>query len=295
MIELRRYSAFQRKILLAVLLASLSILISAPLHARSVQRIEQVVENGPASIHVLVEGRGDDVVLIPSLGRGAEDFDTLAGQLVKAGYRAIRPQPRGIGLSSGPMEHLTLHDWADDVAAVIRALGGGPVTLVGHALGNRLARVLATDHPALVKQIVLIGAGGHKPIPAEAGLALLRCFDESLSPSERLAAVKQAFFAEGNDPSPWEYGWHKPTMEAQRAANHATPAEEWWAGGGRVPLLVLQAEQDAIALPGNAADLIQEFAGRVTLAKIPNAGHAMLPEQPELVGKTIIRFLAEHK
>ena len=53
------------------------------------------------------------------VGRGAEDFADLSRRLAAAGYRALRPQPRGIGASGGPMEDITLHDYADDVSAVI--------------------------------------------------------------------------------------------------------------------------------------------------------------------------------
>ena len=52
-------------------------------------------------IEVLSQGDGPPVVLLPSLGRGAEDFDPIAERLADAGYRVLRPQPRGIGRSEG--------------------------------------------------------------------------------------------------------------------------------------------------------------------------------------------------
>lgn len=62
---------------------------------------ELMVKEDQRSIHVEVLGEGLPVVLIPSLGRGAQDFDDLKMRLVDAGYQVILPQPRGIGQSSG--------------------------------------------------------------------------------------------------------------------------------------------------------------------------------------------------
>src|SRR5262245_5861917 len=83
----------------------------------SIERI--LVEHEAVRIEVLAHGSGPLVVMIPSLGRPAGDFDDLSGHLAAAGYRALRPQPRGIGASSGPMSGITLHDYARDVAATI--------------------------------------------------------------------------------------------------------------------------------------------------------------------------------
>jgi pimeloyl-ACP methyl ester carboxylesterase len=190
-----------------------------------------LVRNGAASLEVILRGRGATVVMLPSLGRSVRDFDVLSERLVANGFRVVMPEPRGIGQSVGPTDKLTLHDLANDIAAIIVALGNKPVTLVGHAFGNRLARVLATDHPRLVKGVVLIAAGGLQPLRSEIRLALESCFDEQLPRDQRLAAIKLAFFADGNDPRVWETGWYKNVSKYQAAANAATPVKDWWAGG----------------------------------------------------------------
>ena len=48
-----------------------------------------------------IEGTGPIVLMIPSLGRGASDFDDLSRRLVAAGFTSVRPDPRGIGRSTG--------------------------------------------------------------------------------------------------------------------------------------------------------------------------------------------------
>ena len=67
-------------------------------------------------VEFLVEGTGPAILMIPSLGRGASDFDDLSHRLVAAGFTTVRPEPRGIGKSAGTMTHLSLHDLAADNA-----------------------------------------------------------------------------------------------------------------------------------------------------------------------------------
>jgi pimeloyl-ACP methyl ester carboxylesterase len=253
---------------------------------------QTVVQVGPVPIHVTLCGEGDTVVLLPAGGRGVEDYAHLSQRLARAGYRAVLPQPRGIDGHTGPLAGLTLHDLGADIAAVITAVGGAPVTIVGHAFGNRIARVVATDHPTLVKQVILLAAGGMVPIPPETQHAMRRAFDPRLGREERLAALRRAYFALGNDPTPWEHGWHRAARLAQQAANEVTPVQDWWAAG-TVPMLVLQGAEDVGAPPANAQLLAQAYSDRVTVVEILGAGHAMLPEQPERIADEILRYLGK--
>ena len=87
------------------------------------------------------------MVLLPSLGRGQEDFDGIAPLLVAAGLRLIRPEPRGIGRSDPLRPGSTLHDMAADVVAAMQALGIGPALVAGHAAGNWVARIITHTRP----------------------------------------------------------------------------------------------------------------------------------------------------
>src|ERR1700686_4158529 len=98
------------------------------------------IASGPARLRSRIAGTGKPLVLLPGLGRPAEDLDPLAHRLVAAGYRVVQPDPRGCGGSVGPLEALTLHDLAGDVAAVIEQPAVGKAVIIGHAFGNRIAR-----------------------------------------------------------------------------------------------------------------------------------------------------------
>jgi pimeloyl-ACP methyl ester carboxylesterase len=249
-----------------------------------------LIDTGTARIEVHAGGAGPLVVLLPSLGRGAADFANLAGALIERDYRVLCPEPRGIGRSIGPMDGNTLHNLAADIAVLIRAEGGGPAVAAGHAFGQKVARTLAADHPELVKAVIMLAGAGRAPIPEHVRLAILVCGDHTKSDAERIEALNTAFFAPGNDPTVWLQGWYPDTKAMELAAEKATPLDEF-IGAGHAPILDVQAEDDTVVPPAARQDLKNELGDRVTIAVVPRAGHALLPEQPAAVASIVDAYL----
>ena len=289
---LDRQRRWQRYIAAALVAASMMI-VTIPVRAEPEWKIAFYDD---IRIEVAVEGHGPLIVMLPSRGRGAEDFDDVAGELVKAGFRVLRPQPRGAALSLGPMQNLTLHDLARDVAAVIRIAGdGGPAIIVGHAFGSWVARMTAIDHPELVRGVVMAAAAA-KAYPAgfagakELSEAVRKSGDFTLPTSERLRYLRVAFFAPNSDARTWLQGWHPAADVIQLAAGRATQQSEWWSGG-TVPLLDLQGELDPFKPRAMSNEMRDEFGERVSVVVIPNASHALMPEQPDAVAAAILAWI----
>jgi pimeloyl-ACP methyl ester carboxylesterase len=250
----------------------------------------ELIKYDGVQIEVLLRGRGPLIVMLPSGGRGAEDFDAVAAGLAAEGFRVACPQPRGIGASTGPMNGISLHDLAIDVAAVIRHESGAPAVVVGHAYGNWVARMTAADYPELVRGTV-IAAAGIKDYPKDIADAVVRCAQPNLPEHERLASLRIAFFATGNDPSVWLGGWYPEVMRAQHQASLATSPDEYWKAG-KAPLLDLPAADDPFRPPASREDIQRELgADRVTVVVIPNASHSLMPEQPAATAKAIAEWV----
>jgi len=254
------------------------------------QVTRSVTARGDVQIEVLSQGAGPLVVLLPSLGRGAEDFDAVAARVAVAGFRVVRPQPRGIGASRGPLSGIDLHDYANDVAAVVEHAADGPAFVVGHAFGNRVARLLATVRPELVRAVALVAANvGRDPSPPKVREAIKASADLALPEDQRLAALQFAFFAPGNDARAWLAGWHPDVLAAERIAGDKTPREEDYAAG-HAPVLYLQPDHDPLAGVENAQEYRRALGDRVTVVVIPHAGHAVVTEQPGRVANELIRY-----
>lgn len=268
-------------------------------HIRVNRTLEQhfMVDRGAVHIEVIAQGLGPVLVILPSLGRGAEDYNVVATLLAEDNFRVLRPQPRGIGRSTGPMTGQTLHDLAADIAAVIEHEHSGPAIVVGHAYGHFVARTLATDRPGLVRGVVLAAASPGKvpkgvnepPVKPEIRQAIKEAGDLSLPEAERLRALQLAFFAPNHDAHVWLTGWHPETEKMENEASAATPVDQWFAAG-TAPILDLQAQDDAVAQPKFRGVLKAALDDRVTVVVIPDAGHALAPEQPEAMANAIAAF-----
>jgi pimeloyl-ACP methyl ester carboxylesterase len=278
---------------IALFAAALSILPVTAL--AQADRKREVFAYGDVRIDLIAEGSGPLVVLLPSRGRDSEDFDTVAAGIARAGFRVLRPQPRGAGKSAGPMKGLTLHDFARDVASAIRHESGRPAVIAGHAFGNWVARMTAVDYPELVRGVVIIAAAA-KAYPAgfegakELSAAVRKAGDPNLPAEERLTYLRMAFFAPGNEASVWLSGWHPEVDEAQFEAGRATKQSEWWSGG-KAPLLDLQGELDPFKPRSMRNEIPEEVGPRASVIVIPNASHALVPEQPVAVVDAIVGWM----
>jgi len=68
-----------------------------------------------------------------------------------------------------------------------------------------------------------------------------------------------------------------------------------WEAAGGVPMLVVQPTKDRIAPKEETADVLKaRFPDQVEVVVVENAGHALLPEQPEAIAEAILAFLAKH-
>ncbi len=238
-------------------------------------------------------GEGQPLIMFASAGREASDFNELAQALADAGYKSILVEAPGIGGAKAGKAAPTLFDLAQDVAPIIEQQDQGAIVL-GHAFGNRLARTVATVYPGEVEGVILIAAGGKRAIDKRAMNALLASFDPALALEDRREQIRYGFFADGHViPDYWLRGWHGQTAIMQGEATARTRSETWWAGG-KGPMLVIAGMHDTIAPPQDTVDLLEaDFPARVTAIRIEEAGHALLPEQPDLISEAVIAWLGE--
>jgi pimeloyl-ACP methyl ester carboxylesterase len=252
-------------------------------------RTRDVVHRDNVTIEVIAEGTGPLIILLPSLGRDSEEFDPVAERLAASGFRVLRPQPRGYGRSTGPMENITLHDLARDVAAVIQHENAGPAILAGHAFGHFVSKMTAVDFPDLVRAVILIGAAQKTPNP-EVQKSVAIATDPTQPEAERLKQLKLVFFAPGNDPRMWLTGFHANVRAAEIVARDATPQKEYWSAG-TAPILDIQGSNDPYRPRSSSDELVSEFgAKRVRVVVIPHTAHAVIVEQPRAVADAIVKY-----
>jgi pimeloyl-ACP methyl ester carboxylesterase len=257
----------------------------------------RIVDLADAKIEIFSQGKGDVVVLLPGGSLSVNYLANLARSLDTSGYRAVRINPRGAGASTGTAQGVTLHTLADDVAGVIKQLDAGPVWVAGHAFGNRVARMLASDHPELVKGVILLAAGGKVAPTPDAQKALASIFDSRTSDADYLDAMQYMVGDPADKALAGEALKQSRAPNAgpiQHAAGMSAKLTDWWAPAGQVPFLILQGANDQAAPPENGQMLKADLGDRATLVNIPRAGHLMVVTKPDVVSKEIVKFIRQH-
>ena len=253
------------------------------------QRTRELVRHDNVTIEVISEGRGPLIVLLPSLGRDSEEFNPWAEKIAAGGFRVLRPRPRGFGKSAGPMEKLTLHDFARDIATVVEHENAGPAIVAGHAYGHFVAKMTATDFPKDVRAVALVAAA-QKNIDPQVRKWLAIATDPKQPESERIVYLQKVFFAPGHDPRLWLTGFDPAVQKSQEVARDATPQAEYWKAG-TAPLLDVQAEFDPYRPRATTDELVKEFgAARVKVVVVRNVSHALPVEDPTAAANAIVTY-----
>jgi len=248
-----------------------------------------------ATLECTLYGSGPPVVLLANAGCSTGYFDDLARVLAAGGLQAICVNMRGTGESRGSLDGITVHDLAADVAGVLEAVDCGPAHLVGHAFGNRVARCLAADRPALVRSVTLLAAGGLIAPATPLGASFRNATEVKMNGSDCVTVLGARWLSPASDPKILAQVECWPAVFiAHLATSRNVPLEYWWSAG-TAPLLVIQGLDDEAAPPGNGHALRKQSGERVRVVDLPHAGHFLLLEQPEAVARVVSEFLGRQR
>ncbi|HET9625995.1 MAG TPA: alpha/beta fold hydrolase [Kofleriaceae bacterium] len=108
-----------------------------------------------ASLYFEVRGAGPVLLMIPGGPADAGVFEGVASRLADR-YRVVAVDPRGNSRSvlDGPAVDQDLAVHADDMAAVLAAVGGGPALVLGSSGGAQIGLALAARHPGKLRGLV---------------------------------------------------------------------------------------------------------------------------------------------
>jgi pimeloyl-ACP methyl ester carboxylesterase len=168
-------------------------------------------------------------VLLANAGCSTGYFDDLARVLAAGGLQTISINMRGTGESRGSLEGISLHDLAVDVAEVLEAMDCGPAHLVGHAFGNRVARCLAADRPAVVRSVTLLAAGGLIGPATPLGTGFRNATEVKMNGSDCVTVLGARWLSPASDPKILAQVECWPAVHlAHLATSRGVALEDWW-------------------------------------------------------------------
>ena len=138
--------------------------LAAPAHALAPRAAPgKLVEVNGITMHYEELGAGEPLLLLHGFGMcGRGDWNSIATELAKT-YRVILPDLRGHGWSTNPSGKFTMRQSAEDIRALLDALGLRKVRAMGISAGGMTLLHLATKYPDRLDKMVVIGATTYFP------------------------------------------------------------------------------------------------------------------------------------
>ncbi|MGW4470887.1 alpha/beta fold hydrolase [Nonomuraea sp. NPDC004354] len=110
---------------------------------------------GDLRMHYLIEGEGPLLMLLHGWPQNSHCWRHLIAPLAEH-FTVVAPDLRGYGLTDKPRTGFDKRTMAADVRELARQLGYERVSLVGHDRGGRVAHRYALDHPDEVERLVVM-------------------------------------------------------------------------------------------------------------------------------------------
>jgi len=258
------------------------------------------VEVGDARIHYQVSGpkRGEPIVLIMGLGWDMSGWEAMLPYL--EGYRVLRLDNRGAGLSDAPDKPYSIPRMSRDTVTVMDAAGMRSAHVYGASLGSMIAQEIALGHRQRVRSLILgCPSPGVISVPGSPGIIRLMLTRSQYTPEEAFRRAAPYLFHRALRQSP-------DLIEEALRRRLAMPinpvgfrrqlqATMRWSSLARLPRLRLP----TLVLHGDHDRLIPDINGRLIARLIPGAqfhsikgaGHVYSTDAPGEAASVVIGFL----
>lgn len=250
--------------------------------------------------HFEMKGEGAPVVLVSGLG-GTGAYWGPQIEALSRQYQVITYDQRGAGGSDHPDMAYSIEMLADDLEALISALGVERPALIGHSTGGAIGQILAARGPDLLRGMVQYASWSRSDVHFNWVFRLRRALLAGapieeyvhgsalfLYPPEHVqkggAALSERLLGSvGTFPD--------PAIIMRRI--DAIMAHDAMAvlGRIRIPTLVVCANDD-ILTPPYQARILAEAIPEAELRVLPEGGHSLSETQPEIFNRIVLDFLA---
>lgn len=238
-------------------------------------------------------GNKPPVILLHGLMTNGLCWTHLA-RVLETTHDVIMPDSRGHGLSEVPLYGYRYEDLANDVTALITALGLSQPFLLGHSMGGMTAAVAAHRNPGLLRGLILADPSFISP-------ELQRSVRDS-DVADQHRKIRQWTLEEViADAQVRHPGRSRETIELFAQARLQTsmaafdvltppsPDFRQLVQSFDLPTLLLAGDKGIVSAA--VASELQELNQKVQFVQVPNAGHSLHIDQPSIFATTVQQFL----
>jgi pimeloyl-ACP methyl ester carboxylesterase len=295
---------FHHLIIRLGILVSCMVPITPSLHADELGE-DGFVDSDGVKLHYVSSGKGPLVVLMHGFPDFCYTWRDQMPALAKY-FQVVALDLRGYNKSDQPkgVENYAMDKLIGDVAAVLKHFKQDKATIVGHDWGGAIAWAFAMRHPEKTERLIVLNLPHPKAIARE-----LANNPEQRKKSQYARDFQKPDAAKMVQPGMLTFWVKEPEakkkyVEAlQRSSTEgmlnyykANYPEEPYKDDAdfppvKCPVLMIHGLQDPYILAGALNDNWKWVEKEFTLVTIPKAGHFVHRDAPEMVARTMVRWL----
>lgn len=276
--------------------------------------VVQAIEVAPEQVLTVISaGSGDPVVLLPGLSGCAYGYRKIVSPLQDSGFQTVIIEPLGIGSSSRPEKaDYTMTAQADRVAAVMDSLEIFDAIIVGHGVSASIVLRLAYRRPDLVRAVISVEGGPNESTATPTMERSLKFASvvAKLGGGRLLRARFKSNLEEASGDRSWidrrTVGRYLKNIDgdlnvfisAMRAMARSTETESLRDNLVNIscPVLLLAGQAPhSGSVTDDEIDILREGLSRFSFQPVPDAGHFIFEEQPEVVIAAIKSLQGEER
>jgi pimeloyl-ACP methyl ester carboxylesterase len=277
------------------------------------------VHVGDIDVAYKMFGKGDPIILFNGASDSMDAWDPSFLTGLSSNHTVITFDSRGIANTTTGTKPYTMQQLANDAAGLLDALKIPNADVMGYSLGSYIAQAFTTSYPEKVNNLILVAAtcGGRDGIlpPPEfmkmQNEVLNKSVNNILTTADEMKQLAAASLGSGwiklhpeslDIPENMTLLQSKPGLTPETMNNQYNVALVWvaknWSGAcdelAKIakPTLVITGTDDNYLVPhGNSLVIASKVPG-AWLVQIKDAGHAVMTQYPEEIGKIMNTFLS---
>ena len=275
------------------------------------------VHVGDIDIAYKTFGKGDPILLHNGASDGMNAWDPSFLRSLSSNHTVIVFDSRGIGNTTTGSKPYTMQQLANDSAGLLDALKIQKANVFGYSLGTFVAQQLTVSHPEKVNRIIIVAGscGGKDGIPKPPEFIKLQSEIVNKSQNnipvskEEMKSLVSASLGSGwirlhpeslkniPDLQQAKPGLSPDALNNQKNVGFAWEATNWNGACDELakiakPTLVIAGTDDNLYMPHANALVIAGKIPGAWLVQIKDAGHAVMDQYPDKIGKILQTFLS---
>jgi pimeloyl-ACP methyl ester carboxylesterase len=277
------------------------------------------VHVGDIDIAYKTFGKGEPILLFNGASDTMDAWDPSFLTTISSNHTVIVFDQRGLGNTTAGSKPYTIQILANDAAGLLDTLKIPKADVMGYSLGSFIAQQFTVSYPDKVNRLILVAAtcGGKDNVPSPPEFKKLQAdiVNKSLNnipvSQEEMKSLVSASLGPGwiklhpeslNIPANMTFQQMKPglppaTMNNQNNVGLAWTAPNWVGACDELanlakPTLVIAGTDDNLYVPHANALVITGKIPGAWLIQFKNAGHAVMDQDAEEIGKILNTFLS---